>query len=888
MSGFKTGSTINACTRGLWVWGRPFDISDNTSMIVIDSEGLGSTEKDRELNVDLKLFTLCVLISSVILYNSKHSISEDKIEELANVLNLSKRIKLNTNNKEGEESKVYSDLTDSFPKLIWLLRDFSLDMNNISSNEYLEKALNSLDTNENNNNNIEKNTNREIIKKHFKERECFTFVIPSNDNKVLSNLEYEQKNNIRKEFLAQVSNLIKKLRTEKRVKVVQGITLDGITLLGLIQNFIESLNHNEVPTIMTSLESVLLSKVSKNSELFLEKFKELFLLTENNIINKSGNIEKMKVKYDLPISVYELYNNYFETSNKIVKEFSSTFNSFISPTQVGNYISNLLSSLQIEVMSVYDENNNYFSAWLEEENVSISEELNKMLKKNFETITQDNNNKKTTINKSTVILKQNNNSYSINTNSGVSTNVTFDIVIKNPDELTKLCLYMSQEFTRLLNEKLRHFPDANISKLIYKINNVIEASIFSRIRNASKILAENIILKENKLNDEISKLQLNINKLKEALEIEKKNIEEKSKEKNEIYLSKLDLETKYELIARELKNKEKEFTNNLNLESQKYIKMEAYYLSLIKEKNNLLQEEEKKVNNLIKEIGNKEKDYSFRANEKNKEYSMLTLEIEKMKKKKLNKNSNNNNNSTEISNDNINLNSELLSDRGDIANKLQFQNLFKNFQNLYIDFKDCIDKCDKEKENIFRKKYFELSNKEIERKTSNWNDDIKLIKENHIKNVNDMYESKYKELKKELMNIKFKLDQTEFFLSEEKNISESLKQKQTSLKSQLDEVNQISKSKDSIIQTQKDQIELYENKEIEWVSTKDNLIYDKALITSNLRMKEDELDTLIVILDSFLCKNKKKFDNHIESFDDNIGMTLKNIAKEFKIFNEKK
>jgi hypothetical protein len=39
-------------------------------MIIIDSEGLGSVEKDRELNVDLKIFTLCVLMSSCIIYNT--------------------------------------------------------------------------------------------------------------------------------------------------------------------------------------------------------------------------------------------------------------------------------------------------------------------------------------------------------------------------------------------------------------------------------------------------------------------------------------------------------------------------------------------------------------------------------------------------------------------------------------------------------------------------------------------------------------------------------------------------------------------------------------------------------------------------------------------------
>lgn len=70
MAGFKTGSTVNACTRGLWVWGRPLPLENGSYMLIIDSEGLGSVEKDRELNIDLKIFTLCVLMSTTIIYNT--------------------------------------------------------------------------------------------------------------------------------------------------------------------------------------------------------------------------------------------------------------------------------------------------------------------------------------------------------------------------------------------------------------------------------------------------------------------------------------------------------------------------------------------------------------------------------------------------------------------------------------------------------------------------------------------------------------------------------------------------------------------------------------------------------------------------------------------------
>ena len=101
MAGFKVGSTINACTKGLWVWGRPIPLENGRSLVVIDCEGLGSVEKDRTGNIDMKLFTLSVLLSSTIIYNTKHAISEDKIEELSNAANLTKRINIAKDDKKS-------------------------------------------------------------------------------------------------------------------------------------------------------------------------------------------------------------------------------------------------------------------------------------------------------------------------------------------------------------------------------------------------------------------------------------------------------------------------------------------------------------------------------------------------------------------------------------------------------------------------------------------------------------------------------------------------------------------------------------------------------------------------------------------------------------------
>jgi hypothetical protein len=63
--GFSVGKTINACTKGLWIWSKPI-LGKNSEgktipVLLIDSEGFGSSDSD--YGHDTKIFTLAVLLS---------------------------------------------------------------------------------------------------------------------------------------------------------------------------------------------------------------------------------------------------------------------------------------------------------------------------------------------------------------------------------------------------------------------------------------------------------------------------------------------------------------------------------------------------------------------------------------------------------------------------------------------------------------------------------------------------------------------------------------------------------------------------------------------------------------------------------------------------------
>lgn len=93
-NGFGVGPTINACTKGLWIWnevvaGTSPD-GDPISVLVIDTEGLGAFDETQ--NHDVRIFTLAILLSSYFLYNSMGSIDETSLNQLSLVVNLTKHI----------------------------------------------------------------------------------------------------------------------------------------------------------------------------------------------------------------------------------------------------------------------------------------------------------------------------------------------------------------------------------------------------------------------------------------------------------------------------------------------------------------------------------------------------------------------------------------------------------------------------------------------------------------------------------------------------------------------------------------------------------------------------------------------------------------------------
>lgn len=96
-NGFGVGPTINPCTKGLWIWDRPIEVTDLSGKplkcLIVDSEGIGAFHEDQDH--DTRIFLLALLLSSYFVYNSMGTIDENALQNLSLIVNLSKQIQVN-------------------------------------------------------------------------------------------------------------------------------------------------------------------------------------------------------------------------------------------------------------------------------------------------------------------------------------------------------------------------------------------------------------------------------------------------------------------------------------------------------------------------------------------------------------------------------------------------------------------------------------------------------------------------------------------------------------------------------------------------------------------------------------------------------------------------
>jgi len=752
----NNGFNINE-TKGLWIWGKTLELENNKKLLILDCQAL---END---DVSLRLFLICELLSTFIIYNTKGEINDNLINDFFKFLDVSKTINIYS---QGNKKNTITNLSNYLPDLLWIMNEY--ENKEISSDNYLDNIIK-------NNNKISEN-----FTKLYKNYKCF-YLKDSNDEK-------------------QIELIFNYIKSNSSYKKINNIDIDGNDLFGILTNYLDSMENGEIPIINNALENILLSKAKNINENLYEEF----------VLEFQKKIDKFPKSFKL------IYNTFFELQDKYSELFCNKVKDlFLTSEQTGKYLINLFQRMKEELENVFEKNNEFYNEWFDLEFKEMEQTLN-----------NENNSK---INN----LEHIKNFFNLYSNS-------FELCFKKFFNIPKdnfsnnLILVVLKIFEDFVKNKLNLFGD--------NINEIYD--------NYSK---ENL--------NKIENLQNNLNQINEQLNNTKKLLEDKNNEKNEININLLELENKIEQLKRENKTKEKEYLNNIEIEKQKLQNSENYYNNNLKEKNNKIEELEKKIEKLNSENSAINKDNINKINELNREILKLNNEIQHLSEEQKKQ-------------DNFE----------EVEKNLNLQSLFKNIQNTFMEFKKSIDKIDDENENLFKTKEMNLSVNEIENNMKNWIDEIKNYKENQFKNLNENYEKNIKNIKNDLDEANFKLTKKESEFNNQIEITENFKSQFNEANLKVNQLNEITKSKDNLINTQNDTIKMYEDKIKDFNNDKDKL---EMLLNSNIvnfKMKEDEVETILMVIECMLAKNKNKYEHNLNKLSNECKASINNMVKKYKLF----
>ena len=570
------------------------------------------------------------------------------------------------------------------------------------------------------------------------------------------------------------------------------INFDGEILFGLIQDYINYINHNEKININLALENVLLYKSKKECDNIFEEYKtELY----------------KKIEY--PMTTTNIHKIYNELQNNYITTFCKKIDNILTPIQSGEYINQLNQNMEKEINYIINKNNEYYDTYF----LLQLSEFEKILKKN-----------------------------------------------ENPEKIENFQNFITDycgQFDNCLQKFFNIFlnNDNSNKAFINVLMKLFQEYIVSKFINISQKINEVYDNDKSKYIEEINSLKNNLKKIKEQMNNANILIEEKNKEKSSVNKNYFELETKFDKFNREYQLKIKEYENNINIEIQKFKKMENYYLSQLKEKEALIRCLENKNEKYKQDILNINKENTIKINEFNRENKRLLNEIERINDLK------NRNKSDFLGGDkNINVTS-----------------ILKSVSKSFIDFKESVDNLTKENDSLQKNKYLEISKQEIENKLNTVLNNVIKFCDDQIKTVSENYEKMIAKINNEYENLNFELSKKNYALNDLLLLKETYEKQFKESNTSMNNLKSIIQDKDNLIETQKSAFQVYEKK-----------IYDSEMklaeVVVDLKVKEDEYESLINIFDCIIAKKKDRFEHEISRLSPDVQKYLIKLIKDNRFF----
>ncbi|XP_038869869.1 guanylate-binding protein 1-like [Salvelinus namaycush] len=303
--GFALGATIQSKTKGIWMWCVPHPEKTDRTLVLLDTEGLGDVEKGDSKN-DAWIFSLAILLSSTLVYNSQGTINNDAVEKLQYVFELTERIKVKSSTDDEEEGEG-TQFMQFFPNFVWTVRDFTLqleiDGREITPDQYLE---NSLQLKKGYGKKInDYNVPRECIRNFFPSRKCFVFPSPTTPDN-MHRLDSMDEAELSESFREVADTFCRFIFQESRMKtVIGGHTLTGEMLGHLVTTYVETIAKGNVPCL-------------ENAVLSMAKTENQAAVDEGLAVYQKG-MEDVKALF--PVDINQLLENHRRSETQATEAF---------------------------------------------------------------------------------------------------------------------------------------------------------------------------------------------------------------------------------------------------------------------------------------------------------------------------------------------------------------------------------------------------------------------------------------------------------------------------------------------------------------------------------------------------------------------------------------
>ncbi|XP_072211537.1 guanylate-binding protein 1-like [Excalfactoria chinensis] len=251
-TGFPLGPTVRAVTKGIWMWCLPHPRQAGVALVLLDTEGLADPNKG-DNNNDAWIFTLTLLFSSTLVYNSMHTINQKALEDLRLVSELTKHIRVRV-----EDADPAAEFSRVFPSFVWTVRDFTLQLKDgerpLTEDEYLEDALRlkpGLGHKVQ-----EYNELRRCLRDFFTHRKLFVLERPTSEAN-LARLDEVREDELQPRFRQQADAFCQYIWEKAPVKELPGgRQVTGTMLASLAEKYVATIARGEVPCVESAVTAL--------------------------------------------------------------------------------------------------------------------------------------------------------------------------------------------------------------------------------------------------------------------------------------------------------------------------------------------------------------------------------------------------------------------------------------------------------------------------------------------------------------------------------------------------------------------------------------------------------------------------------------------------------